>query len=186
MKYMLLVSAALMATSAFADQPNHLGELLSSLASMRNECAQQAQKARDDFSTATFKAHLDADTGRTQAQMDARVYGVGHGSRETQQYFIDRLKANSDAQAQTLKNISDKYSSDKQSSLACIDEAKQHGKEEYKAFKADPKNKRALPDAESLMTAWLSNMDEITPDQSQGSEATKANWNTAKAHAELQ
>lgn len=182
----VLVAMAVFASNAGAVAPSSLENLASNLTALRDACSQQAQKAKSDFSTATFQESLQLDADRDQAQMDARVYAVGHGNRQTQTYLLDRLQENSANQAARSKVISDKLSTDKQAVQACVADAREKGRAGYSSFKSDPKNKRLFGEAESLTTAWLTNVDEITTDQPQGGDASKANWNTAKSHAELQ
>jgi hypothetical protein len=180
------LASIFLSVPTWASSPGSLDELVSGLTALRDNCSQKAQQAKSDFSMATFKEGLTEDADRQQATMDARVYAVGHGDRETTAYLANRLQENSANQAQRSKAISDKLAADKQAVQACILDARERGKANYSSFKADPKRKRYLSEAESLMTAWLTNVDEITTDQPEGSDISKANWNTAKSHAELQ
>ncbi|TPG50684.1 hypothetical protein EAH75_04390 [Rhodanobacter glycinis] len=155
------------------------------MASARDACAQQAQQAAEGASTANYKAALDLQTAQTQAEMDAQVYGVGHGHRETRDFLSSRLQQASDASVAESQRIADKLSSDKQAVAACVTQAQMQGKADYSAFKADKRHKRAMPEAESLMTAWLTNLGEIDTGHPQGSDASLAAWRSAKTHTEL-
>jgi hypothetical protein len=184
-RIVFVVAAALSvcAMSAVCAPASGLASLSAALAGIRENCATQAHDANFAFNTAQYKQTLDAQLAQQQAETDAQVYGIGHGRNETRDYLLSRMQENVQADGAKTQQISDKAASDKQLVQACVASAEQQGKALYSDFKRN--HKREASAAESLMTAWLTNVDEITFDRPRGSDATDAAWKTAKAHAEL-
>jgi len=173
---------------AFCCQQLHAADisgLASQLAGYRDACATQAATANVNYSSAQYQASLDADVAATKARMDTQVYAVGHGSRETRDYQVSRLQGDVDAQGQKLQQIEAKKDADTKQISACTADAKERGKAAYADFIATHHDKQAKDAAANLLTAWLTNMEEITFDTPHGSTATSAQWKTAKAHAEV-
>lgn len=177
--------AALCCQPLYAAAPDDLSGLASQLAGYRDACATQAATANIDYSTAQYQASLDMGVAATQARMDAKVYRVGHGSKETRDFQLARLHGDTSAQGQKLQQIEAKKDADSKQIVACVAGAEQRGKAAYADFIASHHGKRAKGDAAALMTAWLTNMEEITFDTPHGSAATDAQWKTAKSHAEI-
>jgi hypothetical protein len=167
---------------AFCAQPS-ISALSSSLSSLRDTCAKQAKDASDAQANAQFDSAQQLKTAQVKAQMDAQVYGVGHGSRETNEYLVQRLQeVNQDSQSNDEKIIA-QGDADSKAVQACVADAQQKGKTLYSDFKKQ--NKRSPHAADDLMTAWLSNIEEISFEKPSGSAETAAAWKTSKAHAEL-
>lgn len=189
MKVILGILAALVfltiGSPAVASSQSTVLDLARALDDARDPCAQQAQRAAQDASTANFKASLDLKTAQMQAEMDARVYGVGHGRRETREFLLDRMHGNSVAATKEMQRISDGLGAINLDVQVCLAVARTKGKAEYSAFKADKRHKSDMPEADSLMTAWLTNIGEIDIDHPQGGESSLAAWKSARAHAEL-
>lgn len=183
--FVVALAALALGTLASAQSPASVQDLADALTSSRDACVQQASQAASTASTANFKAGLDLQNAQLQAEMDARVYGVGHGRRETSEYLLDRMQQANAASAAETQRIADQLKTDSHAVLVCVDAAKAHGKNLYSAFKAEKRHHRDMPEAEALMTAWLTNMAEVTSDQPQGGDASLAAWKTAKAHAEV-
>lgn len=179
---MLLVSIS---TIAMAAPPASVQDLASALAAPRDACAQQAQRAASDANTANYKAGLDLQNAQLQAELDARVYSVGHGRTETRDFLLERTRQTNADSIATTQRIADKLHADSQAVLACVADAKAQGKNLYSTFKADRRHRRDMPEAEALMTAWLTNVAEISTDQPQGSDESLAGWKKAKAHTEV-
>lgn len=182
----IVPTAAAIAGHAAAAPSTSLSDLVSSLSSKRDGRSAKASDAHKAYDNAVFAEGLRGDTDRTQAQMDAQVYGVGHGSRETTQYLTARLQENAAAQVARYKEMSNKLDADRQDVKACVQDALTHGKDDYASFKSDPRHKKLIGEAELVMTAWIVNMGEIDTPLPEGTEATKSAWASAKAHAELQ
>lgn len=171
--------------AAAASPPSTVQDLATALAAPRDACAQQAQRAASAASTANYKAGLDLQNAQLQAELDARVYSVGHGRRETRDFLLERTRqTNADSIAATQR-IADKLQADSQAVLACVADAKVQGKNLYSAFKADKRHHRDMREAEALMTAWLTNVGEISTNQPQGGDESLASWKKAKAHTEV-
>lgn len=186
MKRILAVAMLFCACVSFGwAQSAGINDLATELSSLRDNCANQADVAKSSFMTAEYKNSLDSQLATDTARMDARVYRVGHGGRETTQYLADRIQEEHAKVEQQHKKIVDKMDADTKSVIACVADAENQGKMKYSAFKASHKKKPQLSEAESLMTAWLTNLKEISTDHPQGSDETSAAWKTAKSHAEI-
>ncbi|TAM57205.1 MAG: hypothetical protein EPN49_15810 [Rhodanobacter sp.] len=184
MKRMLL--GVVLLTSPFVAMcasKSGLTDLSASLSGLRDTCANQASSASSAEADAQFKSVQDLKTAKFKVQMDSQVYGIGHGSRETRDYMLQQMQsAQQNFEAQS-DSIAAKGKSDASDVLACVADAEQKGKALYSDFKK--RNKHAASAAESLMTAWLANVDEITFDTPNGSSSTAEAWKTAKTRAEL-
>lgn len=177
-----LLAAAVTAKDA---QPVNVSGFAAELSTLRDACADKAKEASQAYSSAQFQASLDAQTAVDQAEMDARVYGVGHGRRETSEFLASRLQENQLKAVDKAGEISNKLASDAKDVAACVSDAEQKGKSLYASYKSGLKHKKGAEEAESLVTAWLTNLKEIDTDHPNGSEATDAAWKTAKSHAEI-
>lgn len=186
-RHLMAAVFAVVSTSPFAfpAKSASLSGLSTQLASLRDSCAQQAQDAKSKFSSATFKHKLQLNNDRTQVEMDVRVYAVGHGRRETEQYLLDRTQQSLDASNARTKEISDQLASDSAAVAACLEKSEADGKLAYTSFKADPKNKKKYEAAGDLAASWLANLRSISTDQPQGNAESAQAWNSAKAKAEL-
>lgn len=162
-----------------------LGTFATNLASLRDDCAKQAQSARDTNTKAEFEAQLDSQKEQYQAKLDAQVYAVGHGGRETTQYYLDRSMAASRRDAAKSKAISDQLMAGEQAVKQCVADAEQKGKNAYAYYKDNRADRKQDKNAESLIVAWMSNLEEISVDTPQGSDATKTAWNTERIKAQL-
>lgn len=171
--------------NAQASTQDPLSGLATSLTAGRDACALQAKDASTAAATANFKASLDLQGAQAQAEMDARVYGIGHGRRETRNFLIDRLQQATQASIAESAQIADKLAADSEAVKSCVATAEAKGKAEYSAFKANKRHGKQLPEAEALMTAWLTNVGEIDVGHPQGGDASLAAWNTAKVHVEI-
>ena len=180
----VVVLSAFCISAAYA-QASKLSGLASTLAGLSGACEAKAQAAKMASSTALYQNSLDSQLAIDRAQMDARVYGVGHGGRETTEYLADQLQNGQNKVEADRAKIAEKLTSDRRDVESCVSDAETQGKNRYSSFKADHKRKSDISDAESIMTAWLTNLKEISVDTPQGSEATNAAWKTAKAHAEI-
>jgi len=169
--------------------PGIAGESLSTfatnLALLRNDCAKQAQAIRDANQQATFKEQLDLESDQQKARLDAQVYAVGHGSRETTQYYLDRSMAASKKDAARSEAISNQFKAGIQATKQCVIDAKQKGKNAYAYYKDNRENRKQDGEAQSLIVAWMANLEEISVDNPQGTESTKTAWNTERIKAQL-
>jgi hypothetical protein len=178
---MLLSSGVMAATGA---QAKGISEFSASITSLRDTCAKQAKDVSNADALAQYQSAIDRKTALNQAQIDAQVYGAsGNGSRETRDYAIERMQEASQGSDAKDAKIADKVKTDTAAVLACVANAEGQGKALYSDFKKH--HKRDASAAESLMTAWLTNVDEISFSAPNGSDATNSAWNTAKTHAEL-
>jgi hypothetical protein len=114
------------------------------------------------------------------------VYAVGHGNRETTQFLMDRMQQDSVAQADRAKTNSDRLAAARMEVQQCVSDAETAGKAAFASFKADPKHKSAVSEAEQATTTWLVNLQEISIEHPQGGDISKENWAAAKARASLQ
>jgi len=181
-----LVLAVGFSGAAAAAQAVSFSDLVSTLSTKRDACAEIAQKAQSDFSTAAFNDSLTAQTDAQKSRIDAQVYAVGHGNRETTQFLIARMQQDATTQADRAKANSDRLAAARTAVQQCVSDAEAAGKAAFASFKADQKHKSAVSEAEQATTAWLVNLQEITTDHPQGGDTSKENWAAAKARASLQ
>jgi hypothetical protein len=170
---------------ADAAGPTNVADLATALQGQRDVCAKMAADAKDAYSLAQYQSGLDRQTAALKAKMDARVYGVGHGGRETTEYYVQQMQNADSAQDAKDKAISDKFEASTKQVAQCVSSAEQQGKATYVAFKKHHTSKSARSEAEALMTAWLANVGEISTSSPNGSDDSYADWKTAKAHAEV-
>lgn len=186
MKVCIAAALALAVASPGAAAASGVTTLLPQLTKLRDHCAQIAKKAADKHALDQYQVGLDLQLAQTQAQMDARVYGVGHGSRETRDFYLSRLQSATDQSTRTDNKIAAEYAKSGDDVAACVKSAESDGRFAYTSFKSEKGNKpSAKIDAESLMTAWLANLEEISLTSPDGSDGTSAQWKTAKARAEV-
>lgn len=183
---LFMVAAIAVATAAHAGEHQALNVLLPRLVQFHDRCSDMAQKAHDKYALAQYKSGLDLETGQNKARLDAQLYGIGHGGRETRDYYLERSQEELEKNMQADKQIKAEYESAKRSVQACVQTSETEIRHAYAGLKESKGIKRAdLEEAEDLVTAWLANMDEISPDTPQGSESNAARWKAAKARAEL-
>jgi hypothetical protein len=176
---------AVVGVTAVAATPTNVADLASALQGQRDVCAKMAADAKDAYSLAQYQSGLDRQTAALKAKMDARVYGVGHGSRETTEYYIQQMQNANSAQDSKDKDVSDKFQASTKQVAQCVSDTEQKGKTTYVEFKKHHAGKSARAEAEALMTAWLANVSEISTGAPNGSDASYAAWKAAKAHAEV-
>ena len=181
----LLVVLATTQAWAAAPLQNSIGDLASELQTERSLCASMAREAKQAYSLAQYKSGLDRDTAALKAEMDARVYGVGHGRRETAEYYAQRLQILEAEQHAKDKDAADAFSTAGEKVAQCLVALKQKGKDRYVAFRQRHTKSSVRLQAETLMSAWLANVDEISTSSPDGGDASLAAWKAAKAHAEV-
>jgi hypothetical protein len=190
MRLTRMMAATLMTALAIAGEPRaatktNLADLASVLQDQRDICAKLAADAKRTYSLAQYQSGLDRQTAALKAEMDARVYGVGHGRRETTAFYLDKMQQATSAQDAKDKEVSDAFAADTKSVAQCVSDIEQKGKASYVAFKQKHADKLMRSQAESLMTAWLANVGEISADSPDGGDATFGAWKEAKARAEV-
>jgi len=166
-----------------APPPNNLSDLAQTLSDMRDNCSKLSHDAHSSFSAANYQASLDSDLAQAKARNDVELYGMSHGHQEATRYMLDRLQEDAQNDVAKRKEIGDKLASDGEQVRSCVKDAEQQGKALYSTFKSH--HKRLAAAAESLVTAWYTNLDEIDVDHPDGSDETHAAWKTAQTHAEL-
>lgn len=187
MKVLFATCIALMFSgSAWAgDSATTVQELSVALSQKRDACAQLAQDASNKADAAFLQVDLDRDTAHRQVEMDTDVYSVGHGRSQTTEFMLQKMREAAAASAEQSQRVADQVSIDRRAVEQCVSDALAAGKAEFSTFKANKKHKQNLPEAESLMTAWIANSSEISIGKPQGSPETLASWKSAKAHAEV-
>jgi hypothetical protein len=180
-----LLVASLLAVGAANGAQRTAADLAATLQQQREVCASLAKEAYQTFDLAQFQARLDGDNARLKAEMDARVYGVGHGRQQTADYYLSRLKSVSEEQAEKAKATSDAFTAAGLQVDQCVADAKKSGKASYTAFKKTQVSARVRKEAESLMSAWLTNISEVTSSKPNGEDESFNAWKAAKAHAEV-
>jgi hypothetical protein len=175
---------ALTSVTGTAASQSKVDVLAASLAADRDNCAKMAKDAQSNHGLAIYQSSLDAQLDALRAKNDAQLYAMSHGSRESTEFLENRLDADQAARADTDKAIEAKYKADGQKVAQCVADAVQQGKDDYVAFRAHAR-KADRGEGESLMTAWLANVREISTNSPEGSSASEAAWKAAKAHAEV-
>ena len=160
-------------------------DLASTLQTQRDVCTTMAAQAKSAYDLAQFKAGLERDTDALKVKMDARVYGVGHGSRQTAEYYAQRLQSVMAEQQVKDKATADDFRSAGEKVDQCLTALKEQGKATYVAFKARNVDKSVRTQAETLMTAWLANINEINTGSPNGSDSSFTTWKSAKVQAEV-
>jgi hypothetical protein len=160
-----------------------LSDLASGLSRLRDSCAKKALDTRTRFADAEMDSVNNLKLAQQQAEIDSRVYAVGHGRSQTLDYYSRQLQAADDAQRSSHQANSDQYNKNKAEVESCISSARSVGENAYRSFKSNKKNSKNLTSAQYLMAAWLGNLNEINPDQPDGSDATKAEWTRQKSLA---
>jgi hypothetical protein len=164
---LVMASIYIYSMSSFAASENSLSDFASHLDGLRSTCVNQAKTARSAEAVARYKESLDDELAAHARELN----------------LVNDPESEAEASSAKSKQISDKSASDSQQVNNCVVSAEQNGKTLYSSFRK--KNPRYSKDAETLMTAWLANIDEVTFDHPIGSDLTDAAWKTAKAHAEL-
>jgi hypothetical protein len=100
------------------------------------------------------------------------------------QFLEDRLASDQAARNDKDKAIEDAYQAASQKVAQCVTDAVQQGKTDYVTFKTHAR-KADLAEAEALMTAWLTNVREISTNSPEGGSDSAAAWKAAKSHAEV-
>jgi len=162
-----------------------VADLAATLQAQRDVCAKMAADAKSTYSLAQYQSGLDRQTAAVKAEMDARVYGVGHGRQQTTDYNIQQIQNSENAQNAKDRSISDEYGASTQKVGQCVSDFEQKGKSIYVVFKQRHTNNSIRAQAESLMSAWLENMSEINTDTPNGSDTSYGAWKAAKARAEV-
>ena len=165
--------------------PYSIGDLASELQTERDVCANLAKEAKKAYSLAQYQSDLDRDTAALKAEMDARVYGVGHGRRQTAEYYAQRRESLEAEQRAKDEETEDAFSSAGETVAQCLVALEQKGKDKYIAFKQRHAESPVGLQAEALMVAWLTNVLEISTSEPDGGDASLAAWKAAKAHAEV-
>lgn len=168
-----------------SDSVTTVQDLSVALGQKRDACANLAQEASNKADAAFLQVDLDRDTARRQVEMDANVYGIGHGRSQTTEFMIQKMREAAAASEEQTKRVSDQVTSYRHEVEQCVSDALVAGKALFSTFKLDKKHKKSLPEAETLMTAWIANSSEISIGKPQGSPETLAVWKSAKAHAEV-
>ena len=168
-----------------ASPPKDIGGLASQLQAERGVCASMAKDAKQAYSLAQYKAGLDRETAALKAEMDARVYGVGHGRQQSTEYFAQLLQKAAAEQRAKDEQTAAAFSSSGDKVAQCVVALKQSRKDAYVAFKQKHTKSPLRAQAEALMAAWLANVDEINTSTPDGGDASLAAWKAAKAQAEV-
>lgn len=176
----------LVSCNAFGEtKSGSIGDLSETLQAQRDACANMAADAKRNYSLAQYQAGLDRQTAAVKAEMDARVYGVGHGRRETEAFYLQTMQDAEDAQKAKDKANSEEFNANSARVARCVSDAEQNGKSTYIAFKKGRSNDPARARAESLMSAWLENIREISAAAPNGGEPSYNAWKAAKARADV-
>lgn len=181
----MLVVICFVAPAVNAQSIPTAGKLATKLDEIREPCSTDASKRANENSIAAYKEKLAAGTARLDIEMDAKVYAVGHGSRETTQYMLERYRQNAEDDKAKAEARAEKSRQDAKAVALCIAEAEASGKSIYVGFKGGKRTKAMLDEANSVMTTWLVNIRTITLDAPKGSDQSKSDWEKAKTQAEL-
>ncbi len=152
------------------------------LEEIRGECSQIASTLSGEAGLAYTKSRAESDLRRFQTRQDVQVYAVGHGYQQTINYQLERMKADSESDANDRQQISKQRDEGISAVNACVEQALEKGKSLYSGVK---RNKKMQESATQLMTAWLVNTQSISFDSPNGSLQSNNDWKKAKAGAEL-
>ena len=160
----------------------NIASFANSLEEIRGECSQAASKLSGDFGTAELKQRLDSDLRRMKSRQDVQIYAIGNGRQQTTNYQLDRMKADSEADANDRQQLAKQRDEGSATVDACVETALEKGKTLYTTVKRDKKMREP---ATQLMTAWLVNTQSISFYSPSGSPQSNNDWKKAKASAEL-
>jgi hypothetical protein len=188
-RLLLVLALALSAEQAISKQPVAIPGKVSDLSTLLNKLGDACSSKASDFertdSLQQSLMEIDASSRAQKVNMDTQLYGMSHGTQQTEDYQLTLIQKkaddNSAAQSEDTKRIVDEA---KQLG-ACLQSAEVDGKSAYTSFKNDRNNKSVMESATSLMTAWLVNLKTISIHHAKGSDETRPLWQAAKARAEL-
>jgi hypothetical protein len=144
-----------------------------------------AAEAKRTHDLALYESNADLETADLKAEMDARVYAVGHGQRQTTEYYAQLLQNATAKQQAKDKVINDTFLAAGEKLKECVIELKEKGKATYVNFKKRSVNATVISQAETLMTAWLANVNEISTAAPNGEDPSFTAWKAAIAQAEV-
>lgn len=162
-----------------------LSDLVAGLQGRRDYCAQMATTARDGYSSERRQSRLDLDSALLKAKMDTQVYGVGHGGRETADYYAQQTRNAITGQSAKDEASYAQFKTKSNEVKQCLADAEQQGKADYVLFKEGKASKAVQAQAAALITAWLTNLGEISTESPNGSEVTLTAWKSEKVRAEV-
>ncbi|RWU12450.1 hypothetical protein [Xanthomonas phaseoli] len=180
----LVVGSA--AASAHGQVVSNAAKLAVELEAERTTCSAMASELSGAASTASLKDRLASEEERTRIEMDTRIYAVSHGRRESTQYMLDRMSQLASTDSANAQARVEKGEQDRAAVAACVSQALEHGKGQYANFKKGKRTKKDADEGSAVMTAWMVNVQSIEMRAPQGTEESKAEWDKAKAHAELE
>lgn len=160
----------------------NISSFANSLEEIRGECSQMASKLSGEASTAELKQRLDSDLRRMKSRQEAQLYAIGHGRQQTAEFQLERMKADSDTDANERQQLSTQRDDGSSTVNACVEKALEKGKSLYSGVK---RNKKMQESATQLMTAWLVNTQSISFYSPSGSPESNSDWKKARAGAEL-
>ena len=144
-----------------------------------------AAELRSADETAAFKRGLERQAASQRIRNDTDLYRLRHGNSQSSSYMLEQMKAQNEREAESAKQMFDKMEEGTKQVGACIKTAEENGKSLYSAYKNSGLRNLKIDDATSLMTAWLANIRSVSKQTPNGTDETKAAWQTAKARAEL-
>lgn len=152
------------------------------LEEIRGECSTMASELSADAALADTKNSSESYLRRLKTRQDVELYAIGHGRRQTVDYQLERMRADSEADANERQQIVAKRDEGSAAVRACIEKAVEKGKTLYSGVK---RNKQIEESATQLMTSWLVNTRSVSFYSPSGSQDSNNDWKKAKAAAEL-
>lgn len=180
--HLVFIPLLLAAKLASAQGVVNVASFANSLEEIRGECSQMASKLSGEASTAELKQRLDSDLRRMKSRQEVQLHAIGHGRQQTAEFQLERMKADSDTDANERQQLSTQRDEGSSVVNACVEKALEKGKRLYSGIK---RNKKMQESATQLMTAWLVNTQSISFYSPSGSQESNSDWKKARAGAEL-
>lgn len=179
-----LIATSLFCAASFASAQEATGitGFANNLDALRGECVKMAFDLSGAVSLAQTKAESESYLRRLKSRQDVEVYAIGHGSRNTSNYQLQRMKEDGEADERDRQLISQQRDEGVAAVASCTQVAIEKGKAIFSDIKRNKKVRNAATD---LMTPWLVNTQSISFFAPDGSRESRNDWEKAKAAAEL-
>lgn len=179
-----LMAASLFCVASLASAQGSAGitGFANNLNTLRGECVKMAFDLSRAVSLAETKAQSESHLRRLRSRQEVEIYAIGHGSRSTSDYQLQRMRGDSEADANDRQLISQQRDEGVAAVASCVQDAIEKGKALFSDVK---RNKKVSNAATDLMTPWLVNTQSISFYAPEGSKESRNDWEKAKAAAEL-
>ncbi len=180
------VVLAVAAFPALAVTPSNSVQLAKALGDQRQTCESLASELAKNDRLEEFQRGLDSKLAMQQLQNDVSLYSIRHGRNQSNQYMLDLMDQKLKKDREDSSKAADLRVERSAKVADCISSGLEAGKATYGDFKKGKRPKKDADEAAVLMTSWVVNMESISLQTPEGSTESKAEWQKAKAHAELE